>query len=209
MIIGASCIRATPRASLCFCPPDSVEGCCLRNGVSSRASRISSAACFRSGLTSEPVVSSSSKSSPKSWLSKSWGIYQTFPKRLLGLQCFPNKITSPDFSFKSPANIRPMVLLPVPLGPIRAITSPWRHWKSIFFATIVSPKEWFSFFTSRTTSLVAADEISVCSIWCRSGVRSPSAWISWLVRAFICCAVNSRTIFPFCTHRKRFARSIR
>ena len=61
------------------------------NGVSSRASRISSAACFRSGLTSAPVVSSSSKSSPKSWLSKSWGMYQTFPKRPFGLQCFPNK----------------------------------------------------------------------------------------------------------------------
>ena len=126
-IIGASCISATPRASRCFCPPDSVEGCCLTNGISSRASRISSAAFFRSGLTSAPVVSSSSRSSPKSWLSKSWGMYQTFPKRPFGLQCFPNKTTSPDFSFNSPARIRPMVLLPVPLGPIRATTSPLRH----------------------------------------------------------------------------------
>ena len=126
-IIGALCIKATPRASLCFCPPDSVEGCCLINGVSSKAPKISSASFFRSGVTSAPVVSSSSKFSPKSWLSKSWGMYQTFPKRSLGLQCFPNKTTSPDFSFKSPAKIRPMVLLPVPLGPIRAITSPLRH----------------------------------------------------------------------------------
>ena len=74
-IIGALCIKATPRASLCFCPPDSVEGCCLINGASSKAPKISSASFFRSGVTSAPVVSSSSKFSPKSWLSKSWGMY--------------------------------------------------------------------------------------------------------------------------------------
>mgnify|MGYP006867312256 CR=1 FL=1 len=61
IIIGASCIKATPKASRCFCPPDRVAGCCSAYSSSSRALRIVRARALRFSSVGAPVVNSSTK----------------------------------------------------------------------------------------------------------------------------------------------------
>src|SRR5215510_14153169 len=149
-------MRARPMASICCSPPDSVPATWVRRSWS-RVKMVNTRSMSARTSPSERVkapISRFSSTLSRLKMRRPSGTWVT-PRRTMAWEATPtseppSKTTSPSRGTRSPEMARRVVVLPAPLLPRRATTSPSPTWKVTPFKARISPYDTWRFLTSST-----------------------------------------------------------
>src|SRR5262245_20688188 len=163
-------MRARPMASICCSPPESVPATCERRSwsrVKMPKTRSMSVRTSPSERVKAPI-SRFSNTLSRLKMRRPSGTWVT-PRRTMACEAMPtselpSKTTSPSRGARSPEMARSVVVLPAPLLPSRATTSPSPTRKVTPFKARISPSDTWRFRTSSTLGLRARCPLAAAEI---------------------------------------------